>query len=165
MEQLLATLPVASRLRYADLPALLDTERRRLGPAEKAAAERAASRQILAQATEAATLIAEMSGPFEGSFFNKTFEIRAQDCVDAILIPSNQRVLAEISDPETRSRLAELLMLTRVLPEIRSGPAATSFGFNLHWTFGVFERTPATRASDGPGEKAVHSFDRRASLA
>ena len=165
LERLLATLPVASRVRYADLPARLDTERRRLGPAEKAAAERAASRQILPKATEASALLAQVSGPFAGSFFNKTFEIRARDCVDGILIPSNQRVLAEIADPDTRSRLAELLMTTRVLPEIRSGPAATSFGVNLHWTFGVFERAPAIRAGDGPGEKIVLTVDRRASLA
>lgn len=169
LDRLLAMLPVASRARYADLPARLDAERRRLRPAEKAAAERAAGRQVLGQATEASTLLAEMGGAFAGSFFNKTFEIRAQDCVDAILIPSNQRVLAEIGDPDTRSRLAELLMTTRVLPEIRSGPAATSFGFNLHWTFGVFESTPAIRAGDGLGEQIVgtigaNDVDRRAGI-
>ena len=134
-------MPAEERSRYDGLPASLAEERRRLGPTEKAAAERAASRQILAEATDVSVILSEMGNSLQGTFFNKTFEIRAQDCIDVILIPSNQRVLAEVSDPETRALLAELLMTYRVLPEIRRGSAATSFGSNLHWTFGVFARS------------------------
>lgn len=140
LEGLIARLPEPIRARYADLPARLDSERQRLGPEERVAAERAANRQILARATGVSTLMTELSGVFVGKFFNKTFEIRDQDCGDAILIPANQRILAEIADSDTRTRLAELLMTHEVLPALRRSPAASSFGFNLHWTFGVLEK-------------------------
>ncbi|MEC8496038.1 MAG: hypothetical protein VXZ39_14000, partial [Planctomycetota bacterium] len=87
-------------------------------------------------ATELPKLEAQLGAAFEGACFTKTFEMRMQDTIDAILIPSNQRCLAEIEDFDTRARLSELLMRFHVLPTIYAGPAATTYGFNLHWTFG-----------------------------
>ncbi len=136
LRDILGAVPDSMAQRYAGLEERLREVRETLTPERRAACEARANRQILPRATELPKLEAQLGAAFEGACFTKTFEMRMQDTIDAILIPSNQRCLAEIEDFDTRARLSELLMRFHVLPTIYAGPAATTYGFNLHWTFG-----------------------------
>ena len=136
LRDILGGVPDTHVQRYAGLEERLVEVRAGLTPERRAVCEARANRQILPRSTELPTLEAQLGAAFEGACFTQTFEMRMQDTIDAILIPANQRCLAEIDDFDTRARLSELLMRFYVLPTIYAGPAATTYGFNLHWTFG-----------------------------
>lgn len=137
LRDILGAVPDSMAQRYRSLEERLREVRAGLTPERRAACEARANRQILPRATELGVLEAQLGAAFEGRSFTKTFEMRMQDTIDAILIPSNQRYLTEIDDFDLRARLSEMLMRFHVLPTIYAGPAATTYGFNLHWTFGV----------------------------
>ncbi len=132
----LGGLPKKERRSYADLPAQLAKARAELTPEKRAVAERFACRQVLATPTTADFIEGELRRVFHGEIFFKTFEMRTTESLDAILVPANQRCLAEIEDLEVRRRLTRLLMMHEVLPSMTHAPAGTSHGFNVHWTFG-----------------------------
>jgi SAM-dependent methyltransferase len=134
----LERLPKKERLAYADLPVQLGQVRAELTPQKRAAAERLANRQVLPTPTAVEFVEGELRRVCRGEVFFQTFEMRTEESLDAILVPANQRCLAEIEDFDVRRRLTTLLMMRDVMPSMGNGPAGTSCGFNVHWTFGDF---------------------------
>ena len=137
---ILGRVPDSELQRYVDLEEKLERVRAELTEEKRAEAAAKANRQILPVPSSLTALESALEEHLDGDTFTKTFEMRMQDTIDAILIPSNQKYLAEIDDFDTRARLSEMLMKHYVLPTIYAGPAATTYGFNLHWTFGVHHR-------------------------
>jgi SAM-dependent methyltransferase len=136
LRALLERFPSRERRLYADLPAELERVRAALTPQKRAEAERLANRQVMPTPTTAAFVEAERRRLFSGQLFFQTFEICTEESLDAILVPANQRCLDEIEDREVRRRLTMFLMTHDVMPAMNDGPAGTSRGFNVHWTFG-----------------------------
>ncbi|HMJ12120.1 MAG TPA: class I SAM-dependent methyltransferase, partial [Polyangiaceae bacterium] len=138
MQELLERLPEDTRDLYADLPTALEKQREELTPERRAQAQVAANRQILPAATPAALIHEQLSGHFEGSIHQRTFEMRIRDSVDSISVPSNQLYLTEVEDAYIRQKLTNLLMWHDIMPPICRGEASTGFGFNVLWTFGRY---------------------------
>ena len=133
---ILNRLTADERAQYADLPARLAEIGRRLTPAARAAAQAAADRQILSVPNDAGTIADALARRFDGRIFAKSFEIRPADSIAAMLVPANQRYLPEIDDLGLRRRVTTLLMRYEILPALCEGPAGTTYGLSLHWTFG-----------------------------
>jgi hypothetical protein len=82
---------------------------------------------------------AALSKSFTGEIQHRTFEMRTEEIVDALLVPSNQaEYLPEIEDARLREHVVRELMLEEVLPALRRGEAGTALGLNLDWTLGSF---------------------------
>jgi SAM-dependent methyltransferase len=108
-----------------------------LGPAERKACERRASKRILPVPNTAGSVSSALEGHLQGSIETRTFEMLEGEVLDALLVPSNVgEYLPEIEDPAERNHVATTLLTDQVLPEFASGPAATGLGVNVHWTFG-----------------------------
>ncbi len=135
---LLAALPAPERREFEGLTAAVAGAVGRLSPEDRRRAEREADRQILPHPTSTALVERGLRTFFEGGVSMKAFEMTAQDALDAILVPANQRYLAELGDRAVRETLLRLLMTHDVLPALLGGPAATATGFNVCWTFGDF---------------------------
>jgi hypothetical protein len=129
-------LGAGERQQYADLPSRLTEIGRHLSPAARATAQAAAHRQILPLANDAGAIGDALARRFDGKIFAKHFEIRAADSLAAMLVPANQRYLPEVDDLGLRRRLTTLLMRHEILPALCEGPAGTTYGLSLHWTFG-----------------------------
>jgi SAM-dependent methyltransferase len=142
LDHTLAIVPPERRSHYRDLPCLLRETRSRLSIDQRATAQTVADRQILPVANTLSALNAELEQRFNGGIDTKAFEIRDVDALDAILVPSNQRYLQEIDDLDARRRLTTLLMQHAVMPEVLGGPAATTYGFSVHWTLGEHTLKP-----------------------
>ena len=98
-----------------------------------------ADRRILRRANTGAEVAAALGRRFEGTIDSAAYEMTTAETLDTLLVPSNQEeYLPEIEDAATRASVVEQLMLDEVLPELRSGPAATANGLNIRWTFGDF---------------------------
>ena len=126
----------SERGEFVDLPARLKRTSAALTPVRRAECAAAANRQILPVATDVSYVEEVLNAAFWGDTFSKSFEMLPGESVDTILVPSNQKYLAEIEDPETRRKLIRLLMLHEIMPALHSGAAGTAFGFSVHWTFG-----------------------------
>jgi SAM-dependent methyltransferase len=75
---------------------------------------------------------------FDGEIGLRAYEMRAEEIVRGLLVPSNQaEYLPEIEDPERRKEIISELMLGDVIPAMQEGPAGTALGLNLHWTLGA----------------------------
>ena len=115
----------AARLRAKDGVPLIDDER--------------ANKRILPQPHKGEEVGDALRGHFVGDVTTQTHEIVVRETLDTLLVPSNQEeYLPEIEDFELRSGVIEELMHAEVLPVLRSGPAGTYGGYNVHWTFGDF---------------------------
>ncbi|WP_153532853.1 class I SAM-dependent methyltransferase [Actinomadura macrotermitis] len=114
----------------------------------RSSAQRRADRRILPRPRHGDAVAAELAPYFAGAVERRTYEILAEECLMAALVPANQReYLAEISDPVLREEVIRHLLLDRVLPELMDGPAGTAHGLNLEWKIGRFTRTaPSTHA-------------------
>lgn len=109
----------------------------RLGPAERAAAERRASKRILKTPTAASTVSAALDRYLHGAVETRTFEMLDDEVMDALLVPSNVgEYLSEIEESGEREEIAWRLMSGEVLPAFKAGPAGTGLGVNVQWTFG-----------------------------
>jgi hypothetical protein len=137
LSAILASLSITERRSYEDLAARVAEIGDRLTPQVRAERQAAADRQILPVANDMGEVDREIARSFVGEIFSKHFEMRPSDSLEAILVPSNQRYLPEVDDLDLRRRITSLLMNGVVLPALRDGPAATTYGFSLHWTFGV----------------------------
>jgi hypothetical protein len=81
---------------------------------------------------------AALSTYFDGETELRAYEMRAEEIVRGLLVPSNQaEYLPEIDDPERREQIIRKLMLDDVIPAMQEGPAGTALGLNLHWTLGA----------------------------
>ncbi len=157
LRSLLATLPGAERALYDGLAEALERARADLSPAERLRAERMAARQILPEPTPIAVVESGLRRFFEGSVSMRTFEMTVQDALDAILVPANQRYLAEFVDRAVRETLIRLLMTHGVLPAVVAGPAGTAAGFSICWTFGDFR--PSTDEECQRMAKSVNEWE------
>jgi SAM-dependent methyltransferase len=102
----------------------------------RAARERA-ERRILPSPL-ASDVDAALSTQFDGETELRAYEMRAEEIVRGLLVPSNQaEYLPEIDDPDRREQIIRELMLRDVIPAMQEGPAATALGLNLHWTLGA----------------------------
>lgn len=107
----------------------------------RAAAQARAERRILPVPNLAADVDVALGSALEGRMERRTHEILAEEVLEGLLVPSNQReYLAEIDDDGEREAVVRELMTESVLPELMSGPAGTGFGLNLQWTFGTHRR-------------------------
>ena len=112
-----------------------------LGPADRVAAERRASKRILQIPTAASAVSAAIDEYLRGSVEIRTFEMLDEEVLDALLVPSNVgEYLSEIEVPEERDEVARRLMRDEVLPAFKAGPAGTGLGVNVQWTFGDARR-------------------------
>jgi SAM-dependent methyltransferase len=128
-EQLLASLAEALRRAHATL----DEE-------GLSAARERADRRILPRPL-AADAVAALETVFEGETTNGGFEMRGEEIVAGLLVPSNQaEYLPEIPDRALREDVVRGLMEHEALPTLRRGPAATGLGLNLQWTLGTHRR-------------------------
>jgi SAM-dependent methyltransferase len=113
-----------------------------LEPEARRAAQDRADRRIRPRPL-AAEVTAALAARFEGKTHTASYEMLAEDVVSGLLVPSNQaEFLPEIEDRAEREETIRELMLREVLPRMRSGPAGTSLGLNLHWTLGAHSRRP-----------------------
>jgi SAM-dependent methyltransferase len=86
---------------------------------------------------------AALSTAFDGETESRAYEMRAEEIVRGLLVPSNQaEYLPEIDDPERREQIIRELMLDEVIPAMQEGPAGTALGLNLHWTLGAYTKRP-----------------------
>ena len=136
LDPILNSLTADDRGQYADLPSRLAEIGNRLTPAARAAAQAAADRQILPVANEAGMIGEGLARRFDGRIFAKSFEIRLADSLAAMLVPANQRYLPEVDDLGLRRRVTSLVMRHDILPALCDGPAGTTYGLSLRWTFG-----------------------------
>ena len=115
----------AARLRAKEGVPLIDDER--------------ANRRILPRPHTGGEVGDALRGHFVGEVTTQTHEIVVRETLDTLLVPSNQEeYLPEIEDFDLRSAVIEEIMRGEVLPVLRSGPAGTYGGYNVHWTFGDF---------------------------
>jgi SAM-dependent methyltransferase len=113
-----------------------------LDPEARRAAQDRADRRIRPRPL-ASEVTAALAARFEGEAHTASCEMPAEDVVSGLLVPSNQaEFLPEIEDRAERERTIRELMLGEVLPRMRSGPAGTGLGLNLHWTLGAYKRRP-----------------------
>lgn len=104
------------------------------------AAQDRADRRILPRPL-AEEVTAALAPHFSGEAELRAYEMRADEIVRGLLVPSNQaEYLPEIPDRKLRERVVRELMLEEVLPAMRAGPAGTALGLNLHWTLGAFSK-------------------------
>jgi SAM-dependent methyltransferase len=104
------------------------------------AAQNRADRRILPRPL-AEEVSAALAPRFSGKAELRAYEMRADEIVRGLLVPSNQaEYLPEIPDRKLRERVIRELMLEEVLPAMRKGPAGTALGLNLHWTLGAFSK-------------------------
>jgi SAM-dependent methyltransferase len=109
----------------------LDGTARREG--QERADKRIRPRPLASEVTEA------LASRFDGEVRQVAYEMRNEDIVRGLLVPSNQaEFLPEIADRELRERTIRELMLDEVLPAMQEGPAGTALGLNLHWTLGAY---------------------------
>ena len=102
-----------------------------------------ANAQILPRANSLKDLITLAAPEFETSHTHTaSFEIRVEEIVDTLLVPSNQRYLGEVADRALRESLICGLMLHDVIPDLRQGSARTLRGCSVHWTYGEFVKRP-----------------------
>lgn len=104
------------------------------------AAQHRAERRILPR-----PLVAEVAAALERRFIGeielRAYEMRSEEIVRGLLVPSNQaEYLPEIPDRELREQVIRELMTGHVLPHLQEGPAGTGLGLNLHWTLGRFSK-------------------------
>ncbi len=114
-----------------------------LDPEQLAAAQERADRRIQPRPLAADVEAALAAAGFAGETRLASYEMLAEDVVAGLLVPSNQaEFLPEVPDRGEREATIRELMLGEVLPRMRTGPAGTSLGLNLHWTLGAHTRRP-----------------------
>ena len=137
LQPLLDQAPASLRAESGDLVRRLAEISKALDPEARARAAAAAERQILPQASAADQVNRALrTASFDGEVSTRCFEMTAEDSLAAILMPANQRMLAEVGDVAVRRRFTELVMTQDVLPGMRDGAAGTGYGFSMQWTFG-----------------------------
>jgi SAM-dependent methyltransferase len=100
-------------------------------------ARRRAERRIL-PSPMASDVDEALARHFDGEIALRAYEMRAEEIVRGLLVPSNQaEYLPEIEDPERRKEIISELMLGDVIPAMQEGPPGTALGLNLHWTLGA----------------------------
>jgi SAM-dependent methyltransferase len=134
-------------------PRLRDLVRRARASLDPAAAREArsrADRRILPHAHAADDVVAALDSHFSGEVEFRTYEMRCEEILDALLVPSNQgEYLPEIADRTVREEVIRELMLGEVIPAMQEQPAGTALGLNLQWTLGRFGRPPAGTKAQG----------------
>lgn len=131
---------VAGRAPSPAVTAIAREARERLDEKGIAVAQERAERRILPRPL-AATVAEAMETRFEGETAFASYEMRNEDIVRGLLVPSNQaEYLPEIADRSAREAVIRELMLEDVLPALQEGPAGTGLGLNLHWTLGAHRR-------------------------
>jgi SAM-dependent methyltransferase len=91
----------------------------------------------------ATEVTAALAPSFAGEIELGAYEMRSEEIVRGLLVPSNQaEYLPEIPERELREQVIRELMLEEVIPAMREGPGGTALGLNLHWTLGAFSRRP-----------------------
>jgi hypothetical protein len=104
------------------------------------AAQQRADRRIRPRPL-AAEVTAALAPAFAGEVELRANEMRSEEIVRGLLVPSNQaEYLPEIGERELRERVIRELMEKDVLPRLRRGAAGTALGLNLHWTLGAFSK-------------------------
>jgi SAM-dependent methyltransferase len=104
---------------------------------ELRAARERAERRILPSPL-ASDVDTALSADFDGETALRAYEMRAEEIVRGLLVPSNQaEYLPEINDADRREEIIRELMLRDVIPAMQEGPAGTALGLNLHWTLGA----------------------------
>jgi len=135
---LLKGIPCAEREAYQDLNPALAALRQSLTEEKRAEAKAKADKQILPVATDVETIRSGLDDYFSGQISTLMSVFSESDSLSLALLPSNQRYLGEIADPQLREKLIGFLLRYDVLPRFRNGPAANPQGLNLHWTFGRY---------------------------
>ena len=98
-----------------------------------------AGKRILREPNQADAVVAALREHFDGEVARPTYELLAEDIVDTLLVPANQReFLPEIEDRAERERVIVELMRGEVIPALQAGPAGTPLGLNVQWTLGDF---------------------------
>jgi SAM-dependent methyltransferase len=115
----------------------LQSVRRRLSPEELAKTAALANSQILPRPNELEDVLHAASSLFDlHRSHTASFEIRQDEVIDTLLVPSNQRYLGEIPDRQVREEIIRGLMTHDVIPALRLSEAATLLGYSVHWTYG-----------------------------
>jgi hypothetical protein len=82
-------------------------------------------------------VVAALDRDFEATTTTAAFEMLAEDTVAGLLVPSNQaEFMPEIAARADREAVIRELMIAEVIPDLRSGPAATGLGLDFHWVLG-----------------------------
>jgi ubiquinone/menaquinone biosynthesis C-methylase UbiE len=138
---ILSRVPEDQRSYYSGLLERIVELRRRLSPKLRADAKARAEKQILSVPTNVELIKTALAKHFVGRISNAMSVLPWEDSLALALLPSNQRYINEVDDPDCRKRLIALLLKYDVLPRFRAGPTSNSAGLNLHWTFGRYART------------------------
>ena len=136
LSHLLGQLSEDEAAKYLILPDAVLAARKSLTSEARAAAETSASQQVLTISNSRETLGKVLDHTFTGEVHSRVVEMLPKDSLNALGIPSNQRIFEEIADLDVRKSLLEFVMKFVVLPEIVSGPAGTSSGYGITWSYG-----------------------------
>jgi len=143
LDDILERVPEGGRERYRDIPGRLREVAARLAPDARDAAAARAERQILPRPNSESEIVEALAPWFDSEIVHRVSLMRDEDALTAMLVPANQRYIAEIDDPDLRHRTIELLMRFEVMPEMRAGPAGHPEGYALHWACGRHVRRPS----------------------
>jgi SAM-dependent methyltransferase len=140
LDALMASVPIAERGRYADLPVALEHIRQEMTPERRAKAKAAGAMQILPVPTDASVIHRALTTHFSGEISTLVSVLREDELLRLALLPANQRFFSEIEDPHLREQCTELLLKYEILPALRAGPVGHPTGINLHWTYGNYAK-------------------------
>lgn len=136
LANLLGRLSADEASRFSALPAAVAKAKQSLTAEARLAALTSAGQQVLTVSNSRETLTKVLDHAFEGEIRSRVIEMLPKDSLAALRIPSNQRILEEIADLDVRASLLNFVMEFAVLPKIVSGPAGTSSGYGITWSFG-----------------------------
>ncbi len=144
LADLLGQLSKEEASQFVGLPAAVANAKQSLSTEARLAAETSAGQQVLEVSNSREILTKVLGHAFDGEVRSRVIEMMPGDSLNALRIPSNQRIFEEIADMKVRASLLDLVMEFVVLPKIVSGHAGTSAGYGITWSFG--SHTPKLKA-------------------
>ncbi len=142
LADLLGQLSEDEAARFIGLPEAVANAKQSLSPEARMAAETSAGQQVLEVSNSREILTKVIGHAFQGEVRSRVIEMLPRDSLNALRVPSNQRIFEEIADMKLRASLLDLVMEFFVLPKIVSGDAGTSSGYGITWSFGSHTPKP-----------------------
>jgi hypothetical protein len=134
-------IPMDIRSQYSELIKHLSQININLSSSKRVEAENAANKQILKNPHPVRCIVEILEKSFlQGNIFASNTHITSNDLLKLISMPSNQKYLMEIEDPEMRKDFILLLMKFNILPKFCNYNKEQGTYANLHWISGKYRK-------------------------